>query len=250
MSNRYNRPPESLRAIVFDQTGGACFYCEKTVATDLDHIVPYSYSQDNSERNLVPACGVCNAIAGNQHFESLQAKKEYILAERDTLHWRTKLERMVVTLVMPDTGMPAAEPAEDPKPKKKGKLVVTATEEEPPFKKWTPPAPGAPKTARRGKKALRTQQEALGDSQQPERGKDTMLETDPVLDDDDEDRYEPEDMSKEVEYLIDMVDDLTDDEADELMSALIGRDMVKMRPQATPGTYGRNSLGQVVRIGD
>ena len=58
-----------------------CIYCGGD-ATEVDHIIPYSYSQNNDEKNLVPACRVCNAIAYNQIFDSLAQKIQYVLRRR------------------------------------------------------------------------------------------------------------------------------------------------------------------------
>lgn len=65
-----------------DYHGNNCFYCRKEVATTIDHVVPYSFDQDNSIENLVPACVLCNCLASNKHFESVEHKRQYILRER------------------------------------------------------------------------------------------------------------------------------------------------------------------------
>lgn len=62
--------------------GPRCFYCRKEIATSIDHVIPYSYDQDNEIENLVPACSLCNALASNKHFESVEQKRQYILRQR------------------------------------------------------------------------------------------------------------------------------------------------------------------------
>lgn len=62
--------------------GSMCFYCHKDIATQLDHIIPYSYSEDNSIHNLVPCCGMCNVIATDKVFSGVDEKQEYILRHR------------------------------------------------------------------------------------------------------------------------------------------------------------------------
>jgi hypothetical protein len=64
--------------------GSRCFYCRKEIATTIDHVVPYSYDMDNDINNLVPACALCNSLAGNKHFESVEHKRQYILKQRKT----------------------------------------------------------------------------------------------------------------------------------------------------------------------
>lgn len=89
---------QGKRNRIMEQTGGACFYCGYA-ANAVDHLVPHSYNANDSESNLVPVCGVCNSIAGNRHFNNLFDKKEYILAQRETLKWKRRIGRMVVSVV-------------------------------------------------------------------------------------------------------------------------------------------------------
>jgi 5-methylcytosine-specific restriction endonuclease McrA len=62
--------------------GPLCFYCHKEIATTIDHVVPYSYDQDNGIENLVPACTLCNALASDKMFESVEHKRQFILEQR------------------------------------------------------------------------------------------------------------------------------------------------------------------------
>ena len=62
--------------------GADCFYCHDEPATCIDHVIPYSYDFDNSIENLVPACGLCNALAADKHFEDVEQKRQYILNRR------------------------------------------------------------------------------------------------------------------------------------------------------------------------
>lgn len=62
--------------------GPRCFYCRREIATCIDHVIPYSYDQDNEIENLVPACTLCNALASNKHFSSAEEKRHYILQQR------------------------------------------------------------------------------------------------------------------------------------------------------------------------
>lgn len=90
--------PQSVRDAVFAKTGGACYYCGD-FATDLDHILPYSYNQDNSEKNLVACCRICNSIAHNRIFDTLHAKAVFIMERRKTRRWQRKLARMVKVII-------------------------------------------------------------------------------------------------------------------------------------------------------
>lgn len=54
-----------------------CRYCG-SFATQVDHIVPYAFSQDNSDSNLVAACVWCNSHASSFVFDTLDAKRTYL----------------------------------------------------------------------------------------------------------------------------------------------------------------------------
>lgn len=62
--------------------GSLCFWCREEPATCIDHVVPYSWDQDNSIDNLVPSCALCNAIAGNKMFDGVEHKRQHILNRR------------------------------------------------------------------------------------------------------------------------------------------------------------------------
>ena len=66
-----------------ERYGNLCFYCRKEMATTIDHVVPYSWDEDNSIDNLVPACGLCNALASNKMFETVVQKRAYIMKQRE-----------------------------------------------------------------------------------------------------------------------------------------------------------------------
>jgi hypothetical protein len=75
---RYRRHWDELTALY----GVLCYYCREEVATTIDHVVPWSYDQDDSLENLVPACSLCNALASNKHFEDVRQKQQFILNRR------------------------------------------------------------------------------------------------------------------------------------------------------------------------
>lgn len=67
---------------LIDAYGVLCFYCRSEMATSIDHVTPYAWDGDNSIENLVPACGLCNSLAGDKVFESVEHKRQYIMAHR------------------------------------------------------------------------------------------------------------------------------------------------------------------------
>lgn len=66
---------------VLKRDNEVCQYCEFP-ADSVDHIVPYSWSHDNSLDNLVAACFRCNLIASDFMFSDFTAKRDYILSKR------------------------------------------------------------------------------------------------------------------------------------------------------------------------
>ncbi len=80
--------------------GDGCFYCERRFGsyvfrgTDVrklavcwDHIVPYSYSQDNRDVNFVASCDVCNGIKSSRMFRSVNDAKTEIALRWSDLGW-------------------------------------------------------------------------------------------------------------------------------------------------------------------
>ncbi|MFA5376901.1 MAG: HNH endonuclease [Dehalococcoidia bacterium] len=82
MNNNRNMQYRNKWNELIEYYGTTCYYCRKEIATTIDHVVPYSWDQDNDIENLVPACALCNALAGNMMFESVDHKRQYILGER------------------------------------------------------------------------------------------------------------------------------------------------------------------------
>lgn len=95
--------PERRWAII-ERAGGICIYCGLP-AVCVDHVVPYSYSQDNSDDNLVAACRWCNAHLSNMTFDSVRAKREYLQTQKG---W-TQHTSCGVRLTEPNP-LPAANP--------------------------------------------------------------------------------------------------------------------------------------------
>lgn len=83
MSNQRLRPinPAQRRRIL-KRDNHTCVYCFE-LATEVDHIIPYSYIPDNTDGNLVASCRLCNSIAGSMVFDSFILKYQYIKRERE-----------------------------------------------------------------------------------------------------------------------------------------------------------------------
>ena len=70
---RRRQPSRRVQDAILAAQNGLCFYCSRRLGSDVfrgsrrvrllthwDHMVPYSYSQDNRGCNFVAACHVCN----------------------------------------------------------------------------------------------------------------------------------------------------------------------------------------------
>jgi hypothetical protein len=62
---------------ILERDGYMCVYCGGE-ADCVDHIIPWSWSRDDSEDNLVASCSLCNGIASNLIFSCLSDKYRYI----------------------------------------------------------------------------------------------------------------------------------------------------------------------------
>lgn len=58
-----------------------CVYCNG-VATVVDHVVPWSWSHCDDRDNLVASCELCNQIASNKIFASINEKSAFIKKQR------------------------------------------------------------------------------------------------------------------------------------------------------------------------
>lgn len=92
MENRVLPLTTALKTRILERDGYVCVYCGAD-ATEIDHIMPYSYKPNNDENNLVSTCRDCNAIASDKVFKTLADKYKYIKKVRETKHWTVKLKR-------------------------------------------------------------------------------------------------------------------------------------------------------------
>ena len=81
MSNQRKPVSKVIWLKVLRESSFMCIYCGGD-ATEVDHIIPYSYSQNNDEKNLVPACSTCNGLASNKIFDSLIEKIGFVQKRR------------------------------------------------------------------------------------------------------------------------------------------------------------------------
>lgn len=72
---------DAQRLRILKRDNYTCQYCFEG-ATEIDHIIPYSYIPDNRDLNLVASCGECNRIAHNMVFDSFLEKYMFIKRRR------------------------------------------------------------------------------------------------------------------------------------------------------------------------
>ena len=58
--------------------GEKCVYCHSQIATQIDHVIPYSYIPCHDLINLRPSCARCNLIASDKVFEDFDEKYKYV----------------------------------------------------------------------------------------------------------------------------------------------------------------------------
>jgi len=98
LGGRRTRPPKKIIDKMLLDQDFKCFYClipfgtffnhprtRKLFRTRvcLDHLVPYSYSQNNEKTNFVCACQICNSIKSNLMFESIESARVYVAYKRN-----------------------------------------------------------------------------------------------------------------------------------------------------------------------
>lgn len=58
--------------------GNRCVYCHDNYATQIDHVVPYSYCYAHDLENLRPSCARCNMLARDATFFDFEEKYNYV----------------------------------------------------------------------------------------------------------------------------------------------------------------------------
>lgn len=100
---RTSIPPQKRKYIsqyrkgkILREQGYKCIYClqeigstqtrngfeEIMLSAEFDHLVPFSYSQDNSTGNIVGACQICNGLKYNFHYKDLEQAREHLRDSR------------------------------------------------------------------------------------------------------------------------------------------------------------------------
>lgn len=86
-----HKPNKKTKEYLLAIQGNACLYCEKSfnsftyrnykpvkLKLNWDHLIPYSYNQNNWHENWCAACHICNGIKSNKMFETIEECRNYI----------------------------------------------------------------------------------------------------------------------------------------------------------------------------
>jgi hypothetical protein len=116
------------RTEILNKNFGICVYCNEAPSEQVDHVLPLSWKLNNSDENLVGACGDCNRIASNKVFESFEQKQAYIVAELKKRKWRNR--RVALYTFMPQIIKKLHPPKPEPiaKPRKFKQPALTEKE--------------------------------------------------------------------------------------------------------------------------
>ena len=131
--------PSGQRMRILRENNFRCAYCGSP-ATAVDHILPYSYSPQNVDKNLIAVCEVCNSIAYNKVFDGFIDKQSYILHERGKRRWQQKIAQQIY-IPMPTYQESLTREPEIKKPKKVSQSyyeipIIVKKVEDTPQKKW------------------------------------------------------------------------------------------------------------------
>ena len=84
-------PSAYAQKIMLEEQDNRCFWCDRRFGSTAfvrnrkriiklhwDHIVPYSFGADNTPRNFVAACSVCNSWKSSMMFNTIEEVRIYL----------------------------------------------------------------------------------------------------------------------------------------------------------------------------
>lgn len=96
-SDKIRRIPEGLKKDILQDQEYSCFYCLVpfsfevrrkgklvTRKIEFDHLVPFSYQNNNNRENLVASCDVCNRLKSSMCFQTTDEARVYLQSERES----------------------------------------------------------------------------------------------------------------------------------------------------------------------
>lgn len=80
------------KELILERDNYLCVYC-LSEAFEVDHVIPFSWSQCDDPDNLVACCHECNLIAHDLIFDNFNLKSKYIRTIRQGRKWSKKIRR-------------------------------------------------------------------------------------------------------------------------------------------------------------
>jgi 5-methylcytosine-specific restriction endonuclease McrA len=87
------QPTGEEKRLILENQGRRCLYCQRMFGSAVirkgkivwlkvtwDHVVPFSYSQNNHGHNFAAACQICNGLKGSLMFATIEEARTHILA--------------------------------------------------------------------------------------------------------------------------------------------------------------------------
>lgn len=107
-SQRRTKPSPQAQKALLETQDHKCLYCERpfgirayyknrlrNLKLEWDHLVPYSYQQDNADLNFAAVCHICNAIKGAMMFQTIEQARLYVQHEWEQ---KSKTEKAVCAM--------------------------------------------------------------------------------------------------------------------------------------------------------
>lgn len=95
--NKRKPVSESLKNLILEEQEYCCFYClvpfsfqvqknNKIIKRkiEFDHLVPFSYLNNNNKENLVASCNICNHLKSSMCFQTTEEARIYLQQERES----------------------------------------------------------------------------------------------------------------------------------------------------------------------
>lgn len=97
MTQNYRTRGFINKQAILERDGYVCAYCLGE-ATIVEHVLPWIWSHNSDEDNLVAACVDCNQIAADKVFDSFEAKYTYIKSVREgNRKWKRRLAKSPIS---------------------------------------------------------------------------------------------------------------------------------------------------------
>lgn len=100
----HTKPACSIQDVILDRQGHTCFYCfqefgsiyldgghKKVLRIEWDHFIPWSYDGNNSSKNFVAACHVCNQWKHNFIFPTAETARDFLQSKWANMSIRTNM---------------------------------------------------------------------------------------------------------------------------------------------------------------